>query len=175
MTQPVPNQPSASTDEALMMSVQAGDEQSYEVLFSRWRQPIFGFLQRRTGSRQAAEEAFQETWLRVYRWRGSYQAPRPFKPWLYRIASNAGHDARRPVVEDFHWIEPAAADTLAMLETVISTLHNLEPAERRLMLLVVEGFTSVEIAEILDLPAGAVRTRINRSRAKLREAFNDPQ
>lgn len=166
--------PPSDADSAAMVAVQRGDMAAYRIVFDRWREPIFRFLQRRAGSREAAEEAFQETWLRVYRWRHRYDPTRPFRPWLYRIAANAGHDARAPVTSDFHWIEPVASDAVAMLETLTSALSALPEKDRVLLLLVVEGLTSEEVAEILGVTSSAVRMALSRARQRILEAFDAP-
>ena len=79
-----------------MVLVQCDDRAAYEQLFTRWSPPLFRFLGRRTGALEQAEEAHQETWLRVYRWRKRYDPKRPFRPWIYTLAANAGRDAMRP-------------------------------------------------------------------------------
>lgn len=165
--------PSAeASDEDLMRSACRGDRAAFEALFERWRLPLFRFLQRRTGSANAADDAFQETWLRVHRWRDRFDANRSFKAWLFRIAANAGIDAREPVVADFHWTEPPAPDAQAGLDLVVSALHLLDPRDRRILLLTIEGFTSQEVADMLDLRAGAVRARLMRARQHLRETVH---
>ncbi len=65
-------------DAAMMIRLQGGDRTAYEELWSRWRHRIFQFLLRRTGSRQHAEDAFQRTWLKVYKYR--VRIPKPQKP-----------------------------------------------------------------------------------------------
>lgn len=160
-------------DEVRMIAVQRGDEAAWRDLFEAWRTPLFRFLQRRTGSRESAEEAFQETWLRLYRSRHSYDPSRPFKPWILRIAANAGHDARVPITADFHWIEPIAADSIGLLETLTSALAALHPRERVLLLLAVEGLTSEEAAEVVGISPGAVRMALLRARQRIQEAFDE--
>lgn len=157
-----------------MRAIQRGDSAAYRALFDRWREPIFRFLQRRTGSREAAEEAFQETWLRVWRWRDRYDPARPFRPWLYRIAANAGHDARAPRASDFHWIEAVAPDAVGMLETLTSALAALPEKDRVLLLLVVEGLTSEEVADTLGLSPSGARMALARARQRILEAFDAP-
>lgn len=164
--------PPERTDESLMLAACSGDKASFDELFERWRLPLYRFLQRRAGSATAADDAFQETWLRVYRWRDRFDPKRSFRSWLFRIAANAGYDAREPVVADFHWMEPRAPDQRASLDLMVSALHLLDGRDRRILLLTIEGFTSEEVAEILDLRAGAVRARLMRARQHIREALH---
>lgn len=157
------------SDEALMLRVQAEDRQAYALLHARFRERLFAFLLRRTGARAEAEEALQETWLRVYRFRTRYDPKRPFKPWLYAIATNAGRDAKRPQ-PDLFLLEEQPGEPSPLRDLVTSALAALDPEDRRLLLLAIEGFESAEIGEMLGITAGAVRVRLTRARARIRTA-----
>lgn len=156
------------SDEALMHQVQGGDRAAYEALYARHRDRVFAFLCRRTGARTEAEDAHQETWLRVYRFRHRYDVARPFRPWLYTLAANAGRDARRPDLPLFQLPAVQGQDP-ALRDRVVIALHGLSPLDRRILLLTVEGFTSAEVGAIVGLAATAVRARLSRARRAIRE------
>lgn len=156
-----------------MAKVQLGDRMAYERLYERWRGPVFQFLLRRTGAFAAAEEAQQEAWLRVYLHRARYDVARPFRPWLYAIAVNAGRDARRPDRDLLVFDDVAGPDTHAHRDLLVTALHALDPVDRRLLLLAVEGFSGPEIGEIFALSAGAVRVRLTRARQRVRAALGE--
>ena len=156
-----------------MVALQAGDHGAYEALYAQWSGRLFHFLIRRTGSRTAAEEALQETWLRVYRFRHRYNPKRRFSAWLYTIAANAGYDARQPDTESFDW-EPPTRDQHHLRDYVIRALHSLDPVDRRAILLSIEGFSSKEIGEILKVRPGTVRMRIKRARESIKASLGDP-
>src|SRR5690348_16564761 len=81
------------TDEALAQGVKAGNRQHLALLVERHHSLLIGFLYRMTGGdRLAAEDLAQEAFLRVMRAIGQYEYPRPFKPWLYQIATNLARD-----------------------------------------------------------------------------------
>jgi RNA polymerase sigma-70 factor, ECF subfamily len=81
------------SDEHLMAAVQAGDQVALAALVTRRHGPLLGYLYRLVGGdRQLAEDLVQETMLHVLRQR-TYQVGRPFKPWLYRIATNLARDS----------------------------------------------------------------------------------
>jgi RNA polymerase sigma-70 factor (ECF subfamily) len=169
------SRPDVDTDQALMRRVAAGDRRAYDLLFARWSEPIFGYLLRRTLSRARAEEAHQETWLRVYKHADRFDASRPFKPWLYRIATHAGIDTFDGRGEHLELkVEPAAeGDPTELRDTLVSALAGLDPADRRILLLTVEGFDCVEISELMSegerpLSHGAVRNRLWRARDQIR-------
>lgn len=153
-----------------MVRVAAEDRGAYEALYARWRGPVFRFLTRRTGSLAAAEEAHQEAWLRVYRYRHGYDPGRPFRSWLFAIAANCGRDAARPDPQLLRLpLEPT--DPFDLRDQLVTALGALDPDDRKLLLLAVEGFSGPEIAEMLDLGAGAVRMRLHRARQRVREAL----
>ncbi|MCP4805861.1 MAG: RNA polymerase sigma factor [Proteobacteria bacterium] len=160
----------------------AGDKDAWHELWSRWNAPIHAFLLKRTGSRVTAEEAGQQTWIKVWKYRKSYDGKRPFRSWLFRVAVNAGHDAAR--AESTMWTLdeealkkiPAAEnqDTLELRQLLSRALHELSPVDRRILLLNIEGFSSAEIGEVLEMNATTVRVRLHRSREQLRGAI-DPK
>jgi RNA polymerase sigma-70 factor (ECF subfamily) len=157
------------SDERLMTQVQAGDRRAYESLYARWRDRTFAFLFKRTGGRVEAEEAHQETWIRVYRWRARYDGQRPFKPWLYAIAANAGRDASRPRPELF-LLEEQPGEPHGLRDLVVTALQMLEGEDRKVLLLTIEGFDAPEIATMLGTTPGAVRSRLHRVRERMRAA-----
>jgi RNA polymerase sigma-70 factor, ECF subfamily len=80
------------SDEQLMTAVMAGDQVALAALVTRHHAPLLGYLYRLVGGdRQLSEDLVQETLLHVLRQR-TYQAARPFKPWLYTIATNLARD-----------------------------------------------------------------------------------
>jgi RNA polymerase sigma-70 factor (ECF subfamily) len=164
------------SDEALMERVQNGDRRAFEVLYGRWKDTLIRFLVRRTGSRSHAEDALQETFIRVYRHRNRYKSARPFKPWVYRIAANAGSDARRPDARLTELKGPVVAqlsDPAATRDLLMSALNMLNAMDRRILLLIIEGFNTTEVGEILGMRSGAVRMRLNRARQKLQRELGD--
>lgn len=154
-----------------MRRVQHGDRAAYEALYARWKDRIFSFLHRRTLSASLAEEAHQETWLRVYRWRDRYDPNRPFRSWLYTLACHAGHDTRRPEPTGFELAE-ATGDPHEVRDTLVRALGFLGDDDRRLLLLIVEGFTTAEAAELMNLGHVATRMRLHRARQRIREALD---
>jgi len=155
-----------------MRRLQRGDRRAYDALYERWSAKVFQFPLRRAGSRLAAEDAMQETWLRVYRYRDRYKPERRFSAWLYTIAAHAGHDAREPELEAFDW-EPPTSDDVHLRDDIIRALHTLDALDRRVILLIVEGYTSVEVGEMLQMRAGTVRMRLKRARATMRERLSE--
>jgi RNA polymerase sigma factor (sigma-70 family) len=156
-----------TTDEQLMEAFQGGDRDAYQALYTRWSPRILRFLMRRLGGLVPAEDALQETFLRVYRYRDRYTPGRAFRPWLFTIASNVGKRAWRPEPETFEW-EPRAEDHPDLRDYLVRALGELEEDERRILLLGIEGFNSTEIGEMLEIKPSAVRMRLKRARDKVK-------
>lgn len=161
-----------SDDPELMRRLQTGDEGAYTALYQRWKGPVYRFLVRRTGAISEAEEALQETWLRVYRSAGRFDPDREFRHWLFAIAANAGRDARRRERAIFH-LEPQVTEPNDIGDRVLGALAELAPDDRKVLLLAVEGFNAKEIAEMLGLGHGAVRMRLSRARERARELVKE--
>jgi RNA polymerase sigma-70 factor (ECF subfamily) len=83
------------SDEVLFRRYQAGDEDAFEVLHRRWRRRVIGHAYHVTRSVEIAEDIAQEAFLRVCRYRSSYDGRAKFSTWLYRIVRNAGLDYLR--------------------------------------------------------------------------------
>ncbi len=174
------------SDEALMAAYQRGDATAFETLFGRYKDRVYGYFVRRFNDREAAEDLFQSTFLRVHRARRDYDTTRPFATWIFAIASNLGRDelkrrARRP--GDVHWeaLDDAPARTsseidperrllsreqAARTETALATLPD---SQREVIVLhKLEGLSFPEIAEVLGETAEAVKSRAFRGYRALR-------
>ena len=87
MTQP--------TDEQLLAAHRKGDPNAFRTLIERYRDDLYRFLYRLVGSKSAAEDVFQETFLQVHVSADSFDVSRRFRPWLFTIAANKGRDHLR--------------------------------------------------------------------------------
>ncbi len=83
------------SDEALIIAYKRGEKQAFDILLSRHHKPLYNFVLRFLGNHEAAEEAFQEIFLRVIRSAPDYQPTAKFTTWLYTIARNFLIDAAR--------------------------------------------------------------------------------
>jgi len=161
-----------------MLQVQSGDPQAFEVLFGRYERRIFGFLVRRTGDREAAAELFQDTFLKMFKARDSWDPSRPLKPWLFGIAANAAVDlrrrqVRRPIAVSLEeWDAPTRAHnehTEARLTLERGLAAMPDTLREAFVLGAVEGFDHNEVAESLSISPANARARISRGRSWLRK------
>src|SRR6202050_5314699 len=83
------------TDAEVMLRVKAGDQSAFDYLVQKYRRPLVSFMYRMARNTAAAEDLAQEVFLRVYRWRQTYEASAKFTTWLYRIATNPAVDHAR--------------------------------------------------------------------------------
>ena len=167
-------------DEDLMAEVREGKRDSLEPLMRRHATPLLTFLERMVGDRHQSEELFQEVFLAVWKNRGSYEPPRPFRPWLYAIAVNKCRTVlRRPTLtlqswDEAHSIsrESSPVDLAIATETatlLASAVALLPPRQREVMVLRIwQQLPYAEIAQILETSEGSVRSSMHNGLSNLR-------
>lgn len=178
----------STSDEILMAAYQAGSEDAFRALFERHSGSVYGFLVRRLPDRTLADDLFQEVFLRLHRARATWQAGRPFKPWLFGIVHNllvdtvrerarspvapgpVGADdgaraARAPAADDPEGSASARESTLALARV----LRSLPDDEATVLLLArVEGLSYDDIGPILGRSAAAVKQLAYRALKRVR-------
>lgn len=186
MQEGIPVNERGSSDEQLMAAVMAGDQGALAALVTRHHAPMLGYLYRLVGGeRPLAEDLVQETFLRVLRQR-TCPADRPFKPWLYTIATNLARDyfksaavrqrERRSGQEQalLHVYDSAPGPEEHALAAeqggeVRVALAQLSEDYRVVVLLrFYQGFSLQEIAETLQIPLGTVKSRLSVAVHRLR-------
>jgi len=177
----------AISDEQLAQQLQRGDRAALTALVERHYDPLLGYLYRMTrGERSLAQDLAQETFLRVLRGIASYGFPRPFKPWLYAIATNLARnhygsaDRRRTdnLGEDDEYGAEDAPDTAVLeaaeAEAVIRALDVLAEGQREVIVLYFyQGLPLQAIAEALDIPLGTVKSRLSIGVGRLRKLMTE--
>lgn len=174
-----------ASDEQLLAEHLAGTPGAYDVLVARHAEDLFSFFHRFVGNASAAEDLVQETLLQVHLAAGSFDPARAFKPWLYTIAANKGRDylrarGRRPVqsldVGGSDAESPSPGSLLAAstvpadeeldaerrAESVRAVIASM-PESQRLMLVLgyYQKLPYAEIADILGIPVGTVKSRLH--------------
>jgi len=186
---------SAATDQEVVAWARDGHEIAYRELVHRYERPIFSLIYRMVRDRERSEDLSQETFVKVLNAIDSYRPEYKFSSWIFKIANNAAIDhLRRKELDtlsldgapDAVTAERQEGTSLQLADTTESPLDELQArelgtqieaaiAELRpdyrscILLRHVEGYAYEEIAEMLDLPLGTVKTYIHRARAQLRE------
>lgn len=172
-------------DEELLADHLAGKSGAFDQLVSRYLDGLYGFFQRFVGNSAAADDLVQETFLQVHLAAGSFDPQRPFKPWLYTIAANKGRDymrsrGRRPAqsldttgsdpdgpsaAAQLEGEAPDVAEQLEADELVESVQRMIAQMPEHLRMILILGYYQrlpyAEIAEILDIPVGTVKSRLH--------------
>ncbi|MGB3976735.1 MAG: sigma-70 family RNA polymerase sigma factor [bacterium] len=179
------------SDDDLMCRFQDGDESGFLRLLERYQDRILNYIYRMVSDRHLAEDLTQEVFVRIYVNAGRYYPGSRFAPWLYRIASNlAINELRRrkrwryitinsnPSEEDRNVITDLKDENMIDPEQSVSQIEASEEISRALekipekyriplILRELEGYDYAEIAQILDIPHGTVKSRLNRGRSLL--------
>ncbi len=174
------------SDEQLLLRYTRGDAEAFATLVKRYERELFGFLARFLGDSTLAEDVFQETFLQVHISADSFDVSRRLKPWLFTIAANKARDAlrrrfRRPAAEldaevtagedNLHFIDlipanippPSARIENREAADAVQSIVRRMPENLRVVLLLsyFHEFAYKEIAEILSVPLGTVKSRLH--------------
>ena len=183
---------SQCSDRELAAFARAGQQQVYRELLRRYKTPVFRLIQSNIGDPDEAMDLTQETFVAGFGAIGRYDADRPFRLWIARIALNKCRDwARRRTVRSFfsralplesaHDVasdgpapDAEAADR-AELDRVRAAMARLPSNLREVLVLRgVEDLTQAETAELLQTSEKTVEMRLYRARAKLKALLGEP-
>jgi RNA polymerase sigma-70 factor, ECF subfamily len=168
----------ARDEAALIRQARGGSADAIEALVRRHWESAHRAAYLIVHDAQAAEDIAQEAMLAAVRSIDGFDRRRPFRPWLHRIVVNRSLDwlrarARRPEVSvEVAGPAPGAADASseALSDDLMRALAALEPDDRALIVLRhLLGYRSPELARVLGLPAGTVRTRLARALTRVRD------
>jgi RNA polymerase sigma-70 factor (ECF subfamily) len=191
-----------ASDETLFARFrETGDRDVFGQLVKRYEREVFGYLKRYLGDQQLAEDAFQATFIAIFRKADQFEAGRSFRPWLYTIATNKAIDTQRSKKRSR--LRSLDADLsrssgsgqgrqLSMLEQLVDptadvqnqtdlseTRHEVREAidelndisKQVIHLVYFQGMKYSEAAETLDIPIGTVRSRLHMAVRKLQEVW----
>jgi RNA polymerase sigma-70 factor (ECF subfamily) len=169
---------------ALIAASRRGDADAYDALVGAYQDRICQVTYRVTGNPEDASDAAQEAFLKAFRSLRSFRGDAAFGTWLHRIAVNAALDiVRRRPPQTYDLLEAAATPTDAQdreLERreVQRRIHRAIlalPTDQRVAVVLrdIQGLSYGEIASVLQVPVGTVRSRLSRARETLRSALAD--
>jgi RNA polymerase sigma-70 factor (ECF subfamily) len=177
----------------LVESLRDGSERAYEELLIRFQQPVYALALRLLGDQSEASDVVQEVFLKVFRNVGSFRGQSTLKTWIYRITVNEAHNARRWFFrhrraeveldknpdESRNWKEIIPDRSRSPFDAAFdgeqhimieAALKRINPIFREAVALRdISDLAYEEIAEILGVSLGTVKSRILRGREALRE------
>lgn len=166
-----------------MLRAQSGDKAALDELLRAVQEPLYRYLLRLVGERALAEDILQEVFLLIYRKLDWLDAPELFRPWAYRIASR---EAFKRLKRERQWTEqvrdeavlgriPAALpdqDQSVSIDQLSDLLDQVSPASRVVIVLhYLEDMPLTEVADVLDINVGTVKSRLAYGLARLRRAI----
>ena len=179
------------SDEDLMARVAEDDERAFPELVRRFQGRVMNLISRVLNDRECADDLAQEVFVRVYVHRRNYRRGSKFSTWLFTIAANLAKNEIRRRVRRRNWFSlDALQETLKdsaiqladptegresrmereQLQQAVALAIAAVPGKYRLALVLrdIEGLSYEEIAQVLSIPGGTVRSRINRARSMLK-------
>jgi RNA polymerase sigma-70 factor, ECF subfamily len=153
-----------------MQAFQRGERPAFRELFDRYKNPIYGFVRRRVANPSRAEELTQDVFMALIQNRKGYEVRSSFRTYLYRIAMNRVASEFRKAKDDPGAADLASGSDASVTHQVREALDKIEPEQRQIVMLrEYQGLTYQEIAEVLKIPVGTVRSKLFRAKLALRE------
>lgn len=179
------------SDEDLMARVAEDDERAFTELVRRFQSRVTNLVSRVLNDRECADDLAQEVFVRVFVHRRNYRRGSKFSTWLFTIAANLAKNEIRRRVRRRNWfsldaMQEMLSDSMIQLadptegrertlereqlQGAVGVAIATVPEKYRLALVLrdIEGLSYEEIAEVLGVPGGTVRSRINRARGMLK-------
>jgi len=185
------------SDEELLALFRQGTNEAFGALVRRFEGELYGYLRRYLGDRDLADDVFQNAFLQVYTKIHQYEAGRPVRPWLYAIATNQAIDALRRqgrhqavrLLPDGDAGEADLPHLLTLLESrgpgppeqlqneerkqlIRSSVEKLPDFLKQVVILAYyQGLKYKDIADVMAIPVGTVKSRLHTALCKLHEAL----
>ncbi|MBP8989309.1 MAG: sigma-70 family RNA polymerase sigma factor [Clostridia bacterium] len=189
------NQKRQNLERSFVERAQAGDPEAFSELVTQYAGRLYSVCYNHVGNRQDAEDCVQETFIKAYRSIGSYNYLASFYTWLYRIAVNTCLDYRRksarsrtisiheeikteegqitPQYADHAPLPDEQAEKREVRQMIREEILSLPPPMREIIILRdLEGLSYRELADLLHLSEGTVKSRLSRARQQLMERIS---
>ena len=178
------------SDDQIISAVNAGDYEAFSSLVIRYQNMVFALIMRQVADRELAHDLSQEVFVKAYKGLRGFKSQAAFSTWLSRIAINHTHSyfsskkykqktktsTLNPEIHAQASTTDEALEKEQQLLKLRTFVAQLSPTYREAIVLCsFEGKSYEQAALILKIPVGTVRSRLNRARALLKEAFNKEQ
>lgn len=182
------------TDEELIIEFQnSNDEKAFEILVLRFKNPLTNYIYRFLGDYDSCVDVVQDTFVKVFRYKDSYSSLAKFSTWIYTIAgnlartefqrrkrrnffsiSNYGDEEKFYDIPDNSLRPDITTDSNMKREIIEKALLKVRDSYREAVILRdIQELSYEEIAEIMQIEVGTVKSRINRGRTELRKYLKD--
>ena len=160
------------------------DPAAFGALVQRYQDGLFNFLYRMTGSREDAQDLTQEVFLRIYKALPRFRIEAPFRPWMYKIATNAAINHLKSKRTTNTLEEEYPTNALFSSPEGMAELREAQRAVKRALMELPESYRAVilmrhleelsyeEMAHALDIPLGTAKVRLHRARSLLQEKLS---
>jgi RNA polymerase sigma-70 factor (ECF subfamily) len=152
------------------------DHKAFDILIDKHQSAVRNlFFKMTSGNKALTDDLSQEVFIRVFRHLKSYNSTAQFSTWIYKVALNVFYDHKRKmryseeIISDNSICEEESIDNKIDVVNALGVLNDKEKAA--IILQYEKGFSHSEIAKIMKLPIGTVKTNILRGKAKLKEYF----
>lgn len=168
----------ALTDELLALRCQLGERGAFDALVERWHEPLWLYIRSMCDTEDDAAETLQDSWLRILRAMPGLRHPDRLRAWLFGIARRALMDRLRrqyaraddtPLTDDVAALDPDGwpDEDLELMQEELRTMPLVE--REVLVLFYLRELPLGQVAAVLDVPVGTVKSRLFRARRTLRE------
>lgn len=163
-------------DELLILRAQNSDAKALELLIKRWHKTFLKYATRILKNQTVAQDIMQESWIAIVKNLKNLNNPAHFSPWAYRIIHNKAMDEFRKQKKEIKPEEESIGTEMVeddRLEKVIHHLNAMERGDKYIMTLYyLEEMPIAEIAFVLSIPPGTVKSRLFHARNKLKKQLN---
>jgi RNA polymerase sigma-70 factor, ECF subfamily len=176
-----------NSDSKLILGLQNGNLEALGVLYDQHRGLVFRTALAITGDAEAAADLLQEVFLRLHRFASHIDSERPLEPWLYRMTTNLSYTwvkrhnrLIRPLEDVADWLTGNRKDIPAVRSEINESWRQIQQAMANLplshrgvvVLYYIDDLSIQEIAEILEIPVGTVKSRLHYSRQALKKSLD---
>ena len=168
-------------EDLLVLAVQSGNQKAFRLLYERYHRPLLRFAYQLCRDQEIAQDAVQECWLKSASAIRQLNDPRAFRSWLYRLVKWRVTDflrvqsRRKNDSEVFDESKHAVSVGMAVDETeqLSAAINRLPPLEKQMInLFYLDELSVAEIAQVMEIPQGTVKSRLNRARNLLKQKYD---
>lgn len=170
--------------------IKSGDRQAFNLLVTEYQQRVINISYSMLSDREEAYDAAQEVFVKIYRYIGNFRGDSSLSTWIYRITKNVcsdflrkrreavisldEEDEKKIEIGDTSYFPEKHSERAEMLRVLKNAMERLDENSRMVITLYeTEDLSYDEISDILNLPVGTVKSRLNRAREKLKNILSE--